>query len=352
MLTLEVAGEFEKDVAHGHGIRYYPNGEVYQGGWLHGAKHGVGVVECQLEEEQDSVQADSSHASSAAAENHTRPGRATIKRVTSHAHFQLEVTDDEEDMSHNSKHSEDAELASLRADVAHRRAVTRQESTSSIKSASSFGGGATPLAEGWGGGGGMGAMEAGSIAHGKAFMKRVVSRRCIDGVPLDELASQLPGNLGGAAISDDADDAVEACECEALMETQAVQRYEEDLKAARSEYYSELNRTAEHEAEDAADMSPDLTPKHSPSGQATVPSPMSGQLGSSLHLSEAAALLAMPPLSGALADGDGVLPLDAVSEGAWCDTPEHLMPARGHDSESTSSGALTPEEMIATAADA
>lgn len=291
---------------------------------MHGAKHGVGVVECQLEQAQDALPTDGAHAGSAAenAHHHVRAGRCAIKRVTSHAHFQLEVTDDEDDRSHNSKQSGDADLASLRGDVAHRRAVTRQESTSSMKSCSSFGSAAAPPGDAWGGIGGV-PGDVG-LSHAKSFMKRVVSRRCIDGVPLDELASQIAANGGGSAMADEVEEGNEEEACEAQMDTQAVLRYEEDLTAASGEYYSGLNRSDSCPGRQAeADASPDITPKDTP-----IHSPNLPMTDSCLESGR------MPPWSGGL------------------DEVVMQLAAEGGEGDSTSSGALTPEETPVTAAEA
>merc|ERR1719329_1572569 len=53
--------------------------------------------------------------------------KTSMRRVTSHAKFQLELTDDEEDMSHSSRPDEEQET-----DLKLRRAVTRGESSSSV----------------------------------------------------------------------------------------------------------------------------------------------------------------------------------------------------------------------------
>lgn len=308
-----------------------------------------------------------------------RPARAAIKRVTSHAHFQLEVTDevtdDEEDLSVSSRQSEEAEQAALRGDVAHRRALTRQESASSIKSNSSFTGGAGPLPEGCGaagGGGHEGMSYAKSImthegmSHAKSFMKRVVSRRCIDGVPLDELASKMAGSVMQSDVShlasctatsllpgtDKAADGSNEVVSEAQMDMQAVQRYEDDLMAAHADYYSDPSRQQGGELE--TDMSPDLTPKHSPQHSPSTFAASHwaearsdrvatyGQMGSSLNLAAICeALPAIPPLS----EAGGHVTGHALS----ANFREPQPPARGDESGSTSSGALTPEEFATSA---
>ena len=279
-------GEFKNDTPHGHGIRYYPNGEVYQGGWLDGAKHGVGIVESlatlyeddadQTPTAQDGVKTGACDEAVAGMKLH----RSSMRRVTSHAHFQLEVTDDEDDLSHSS-HPDDwqapgdagdagggvSDVATRRAvtrqdsnssDVALRRAVSRQESGSSIKDFSGWDNHSShqgrhillrrsaSVAE-------LSAKTPGSLSFNEDDLARQdhndnhdsvvtvkITRRCIDGVPLDELAGKSAAKFtvsdeGTAGVGVGTMEMVQRKESamssdesnlsEAEVDTQAVRRY-------------------------------------------------------------------------------------------------------------------------------
>jgi hypothetical protein len=131
-------GMFAKDMPHGHGIRYYPSGEVYQGGWFEGAKHGVGLLERLATVQEDDADGAVGRAVSTAGDGacvaRAVSSAHAMRRVTSHAHFQLELTDDEEDLSHNSSSAQDDKGADG-ADLPQRRALVREQSNSSMKGA-------------------------------------------------------------------------------------------------------------------------------------------------------------------------------------------------------------------------
>ena len=205
-------GEFANDLPHGHGIRYYPNGEVYQGGWSEGAKHGVGVVESittvddvadtgiSVADRKPSADGISvSQIQKTPSVGHLQ--KSALRRVTSHATFQLEVTDDEEDWddrtdkSHNSSVSEQegVDQKSRKSVLARGENLPRRDSTSSMLGG---GGGVTRTSSvrvrhDSGGGGGGGEEDPHTPTHTVKTVK--VSRRCIDGIPLDEFATCMGG---------------------------------------------------------------------------------------------------------------------------------------------------------------
>jgi len=329
-------GNFAHDVAHGHGIRYYPSGDVYQGGWLQGAKHGLGVVESQAPTEIEehllaecgtptppgmprpsstdamatkpflaiktnvlrNAHSNSMSWSSRLPKSNSISGSmsgsgwssplaraSSTRRVTSHAHFQLEVTDDElseDDLSHASSHPPEA--AELEKDLSARR-VVRQDSNSSLKGAHNLE--RRPVSSAHSTSSLKGTHNSTSSLKGTHQLERrasvarlesagytssselnapkaacrLVMSRCIDGVPLDELACQMAQmatvcdtSLDDATAPDMRDSEFVS---EVELEWQDVLRCEADLDNAAAEYY------------DCGDYqsgipSPDMTPKNTP----------------------------------------------------------------------------------------
>jgi hypothetical protein len=237
-------GYFDSDLPHGHGTRYYPNGQVYRGGWQWGEKHGVGLVESLAAPELDHLPdepgeeggktcgAVGGNSAARRGEGHT----CSLRRVKSHSQFHLAVTtesDDEEGGAGSGSRSREGS----RSGGAGLGSRSREGSRSGFHIEAR--GHESPLVP-------LGELDAGSCSDKGASSvvkeswreasadvwtriesedmqvhNRSCVRRCINGVPLDELVEQF-GALGPRALS--VDEEVELM-CEADMEWQALRRY-------------------------------------------------------------------------------------------------------------------------------